>query len=70
MDFLINKKLKQLNFKDTLFNVPYDDKMKIIDLYVKNMFDHNWSTHIMSTFLNNGIFNKFDLNGFLIEMDA
>lgn len=70
MDFLINKKLKEINFTNTLFDVPYDDKIKIIDLYVNNMFDKNWSMHIMSTFLNNGIFNKYDLNGFLIEMNA
>ena len=70
MDFLKNKKLCKLNLQKTLFNVPYDDKISIIDLYVKNMFENDWSMHILSSFLNNGTFNKFDLNGFIVEMDA
>lgn len=71
MDFLLNKRLNKINFKNTLFNVPYNDKIDIINLFIEILMNKDGFVNIFNSMLNRFkfTFTKSDLNYFIEYID-
>ena len=60
MDFLLNKRLNKINFKNTLFNVPYNDKIDI-NSFIEILMNKDGFVNIFNSML-------LDLNLLLLNL--